>query len=70
MAKYLAAKASWGARQCLPSSSTVASASCLQVRRGAQVPPETRLHQVAPISTNLICSLLGRKHLLGLPRSF
>ena len=30
---------------------------------------ETRLYQVAPISTNLILSCIA-KHVLGLPRSF
>jgi acyl-CoA dehydrogenase len=30
---------------------------------------ETRLYQVAPISTNLILSYVG-EHVLGLPRSF
>ena len=30
---------------------------------------ETRLFQVAPISTNLILSYVG-EHVLGLPRSF
>ncbi len=30
---------------------------------------ETRLYQIAPISTNLILSYIG-EHVLGLPRSF
>ncbi len=30
---------------------------------------ETRLYQVAPISTNLILSFIG-EHVLGMPRSF
>lgn len=40
---------------------------CLRVRRRAQ--GETRLYQVAPISTNLILSYVA-EHVLGMPRSF
>ena len=50
------------------SSSTAASASRAEydVERKFR---ETRLYQVAPISTNLILSYVA-EHMLGLPRSF
>jgi acyl-CoA dehydrogenase len=67
LAKYLAAKASWEAANC-----------CLQFHGGFGFAAEydverkfreTRLYQVAPISTNLIFSYVA-EHVLGLPRSF
>jgi alkylation response protein AidB-like acyl-CoA dehydrogenase len=67
MAKMLAAEASWAAAEC-----------CLQTHGGFGFAEEydverkfreTRLYQVAPISTNLILSYLA-EHVLGLPRSY
>lgn len=67
MAKYLAAKASWeAANVCLQSHGGFGFACEYDVERKFR---ETRLYQVAPISTNLILSYVG-EHLLGLPRSF
>jgi alkylation response protein AidB-like acyl-CoA dehydrogenase len=67
MAKMLAAEASWAAAEC-----------CIQTHGGFGFAEEfdierkfreTRLYQVAPISTNLILSFLA-EHVLGLPRSY
>lgn len=67
MAKLLAAEASWAAGEC-----------CIQTHGGFGFAEEydierkfreTRLYQVAPISTNLILSYLA-EHVLGLPRSY
>ena len=67
MAKMLASEASW-----------FAADTCLQVHGGFGFAEEydierkfreTRLYQVAPISTNLILSHVGN-HVLGLPKSF
>src|SRR5438093_3404898 len=67
MAKMLAADASWEAAN-----------ACVQTHGGFGVAEEsdgqrkfreTRLYQVAPISTNLILSYLA-EHVLGLPRSY
>ncbi|WP_291994857.1 acyl-CoA dehydrogenase family protein [Candidatus Accumulibacter sp. ACC003] len=67
MAKYLAAKASWqAANVCLQTYGGFGFASEYDVERKFR---ETRLYQVAPISTNLIFSYVA-EHLLGLPRSF
>ncbi len=67
MAKYLAAKASWeAANVCLQTHGGFGFASEYDVERKFR---ETRLYQVAPISTNLIYSYVA-EHLLGLPRSF
>jgi len=67
MAKYLAAKASWeAANVCLQTHGGFGFASEYDVERKFR---ETRLYQVAPISTNLILSYLA-EHVLGLPRSF
>jgi acyl-CoA dehydrogenase len=67
MAKYLAAKASWeAANACLQTTAASASPHEYDVERKFR---ETRLYQVAPISTNLILSYVA-EHLLGLPRSF
>ena len=67
MAKMLAADAAWAAAEC-----------CLQTHGGFGFAAEydierkfreTRLYQVAPISTNLILSYLS-EHVLGMPRSY
>ena len=67
MAKYLAAKASWeAANVCLQTHGGFGFACEYDVERKFR---ETRLYQVAPISTNLIYSYVA-EHLLDLPRSF
>lgn len=67
MAKYLAAKASWeAANAALQFHGGFGFACEYDVERKFR---ETRLYQVAPISTNLILSYVA-EHLLGLPRSF
>ncbi|MDF1871627.1 acyl-CoA dehydrogenase family protein [Vannielia sp.] len=67
MAKYLAAKASWeAANSCLQFHGGFGFACEYAVERKFR---ETRLYQVAPISTNLILSYVA-EHVLGLPRSF
>ena len=67
MAKYLAAKASWeAANVCLQTHGGFGFACEYDVERKFR---ETRLYQVAPISTNLIYAYVA-EHLLGLPRSF
>jgi len=67
MAKYLAAKASWeAANACLQFHGGFGFACEYDVERKFR---ETRLYQVAPISTNLILSYVA-EHILGLPRSF
>ena len=67
MSKYLAAKASWEAGNvCLQTHGGFGFAHEYDVERKFR---ETRLYQVAPISTNLIYSYVA-EHLLGLPRSF
>lgn len=67
MAKYLAAKASWeGANACIQFHGGFGFAVEYDVERKFR---ETRLYQVAPISTNLILSYVA-EHVLGLPRSF
>lgn len=67
MAKYLAAKASWeAANACLQTHGGFGFAAEYDVERKFR---ETRLYQVAPISTNLIFSHIA-EHVLGLPRSF
>ena len=67
MAKYLAAKASWeAANVCLQTHGGFGFACEYDVERKFR---ETRLYQVAPVSTNLIYSYVA-EHLLGLPRSF
>ncbi len=67
MAKYLAAKASWeAANVCLQSHGGFGFAAEYDIERKFR---ETRLYQVAPISTNLILSYVA-EHVLGLPRSF
>src|SRR5512137_393513 len=67
MAIYLAAKASWeAANVCLQTHGGFGFACEYDVERKFR---ETRLYQVAPISTNLIYSYVA-EHVLGLPRSF
>ncbi|MGB6101961.1 MAG: acyl-CoA dehydrogenase family protein [Comamonas sp.] len=67
MAKYLAAKASWeAANVCLQFHGGFGFACEYDVERKFR---ETRLYQVAPISTNMIFSYVA-EHILGLPRSF
>ncbi|WP_424926396.1 acyl-CoA dehydrogenase family protein [Agrobacterium pusense] len=67
MAKYLAAKASWeAANACLQFHGGFGFACEYDVERKFR---ETRLYQVAPISTNLILSYVA-EHILGMPRSF
>ena len=67
MAKYLAAKASWEAgNACLQFHGGFGFAHEYDVERKFR---ETRLYQVAPISTNLIYAYIA-EHVLDLPRSF
>ena len=67
MAKLLAAKASWeAANVCLQTHGGFGFAHDFDVERKFR---ETRLYQVAPISTNLILSYVA-EHVLDLPRSF
>ena len=67
MAKYLAAKASWEAANAAIQFHGGFGFACeYDVERKFR---ETRLYQVAPISTNLILSFVA-EHVLGLPRSF
>ncbi len=67
MAKLLAADASWeAANACIQFHGGFGFAADYDVERKFR---ETRLYQVAPISTNLILSYVA-EHVLGLPRSF
>jgi len=67
IAKLLAADASWeGANVCLQTHGGYGFAVEYDVERKFR---ETKLYQVAPISTNLILSYIGQ-HVLGMPRSF
>ena len=67
MAKYLAAKASWeAANMCLQTHGGFGFASEYDVERKFR---ETRLYQVAPVSTNLIYAYVA-EHVLGLPKSY
>ena len=67
MAKLLAADASWAAADmCVQTHGGFGFAEEYDVERKFR---ETRLYQVAPISTNLILSYLA-EHVLGLPRSY
>ena len=67
LAKLLAADASWAAAEaCLQTHGGFGFAEAYDVERKFR---ETRLYQVAPISTNLILAYLG-EHVLGLPRSY
>jgi len=67
MAKLLAAEASWAAAEaCLQTHGGYGFAEEYDVERKYR---ETRLYQVAPVSTNLILAYLA-EHVLGLPRSY
>lgn len=67
MAKYLAAKASWeAANACLQTHGGFGFAADYDIERKFR---ETRLYQVAPISTNLILSYIAERE-LGMPRSY
>ena len=67
MAKMLAADASWeAANACVQTHGGFAFAEEYDVERKFR---ETRLYQVAPISTNLILSYVA-EHVLGMPRSY
>ncbi len=66
-AKLLAADASWeAANACVQTFGGYGFATAYDVERKFR---ETRLYQVAPISTNLILAYLA-EHVLGLPRSY
>ena len=66
-AKLLASEASWAAADtCLQTHGGFGFAEEYDVERKFR---ETRLYQVAPISTNLILSYLS-EHVLGMPRSY
>jgi hypothetical protein len=67
MAKQLAAEASWqAADMCLQTHGGFGFAEEYDIERKFR---ETRLYQVAPISTNLVLSYIA-EHVLGLPRSY
>ncbi len=67
MAKLLAAEASWAAAEaCVQTHGGFGFAEEYDVERKFR---ETRLYQVAPISTNLILSYVA-EHVLGMPRSY
>ncbi len=67
MAKYLAAKASWeAANVCLQTHGGFGFAAEYDIERKFR---ETRLYQVAPVSTNMIFAYVA-EHVPGLPRSF
>ena len=67
MAKMLASEASWHAAEaCMQTHGGFSFAREYDVERKWR---ETRLMQIAPISTNLILSYIGQ-HVLGMPRSF
>ncbi len=67
MAKMLAADASWAAADmCVQTHGGFGFAEDYDIERKFR---ETRLYQVAPISTNMVLSFLA-EHVLGLPRSY
>jgi hypothetical protein len=67
MAKQLASEASWqAADMCMQTHGGFAFAEEYDVERKFR---ETRLYQIAPISTNLVLSYIA-EHVLGLPRSY
>ena len=67
IAKMLASEASWRAGDiCMQTHGGFAFAKEYHIERKFR---ETRLYQIAPISTNLILSYIG-EHVLGMPRSF
>jgi acyl-CoA dehydrogenase len=67
MAKMLASEASWATGDtCLQTHGGFGMAEEYDIERKLR---ETRLYQIAPISTNLILAYLGQ-HILGMPRSY
>jgi len=67
MAKMLAAEAAWAAAEaCIQTHGGFGFAEEYDIERKYR---ETRLYQVAPISTNLILSYVA-EHVLGMPRSY
>ena len=67
MAKLLASEAAWeAANACLTTHGGYGFAAEYDVERKFR---ETRLYQVAPISTNLVLSFIA-EHVLGMPRSY
>jgi acyl-CoA dehydrogenase len=67
MSKMLAAEASWAAGEaCIQTHGGFGFAVEYDIERKFR---ETRLYQVAPISTNMILSFVA-EHVLGLPRSY
>ena len=67
MAKYLASEASWSAADvCMQTFGGFAFSTEYDIERKFR---ETRLYQIAPISTNLILSHVAT-HVLGMPKSF
>ena len=67
LAKLLAADASWeAANVCMQTFGGFGFAAEYDIERKFR---ETRLYQVAPVSTNMILSYIG-EHVLGMPRSF
>jgi alkylation response protein AidB-like acyl-CoA dehydrogenase len=67
MSKLLASEASWfAADMCIQTHGGFGFAEEFDIERKFR---ETRLYQVAPVSTNLILSYVGT-HELGMPRSF
>ncbi|MFQ5974137.1 MAG: acyl-CoA dehydrogenase family protein [Alphaproteobacteria bacterium] len=67
MAKLLASEASWAAADvCLQTHGGFGFAEEYDIERKFR---ETRLYQIAPVSTNLILAYLG-EHVLGMPRSY
>ena len=67
MGKMLCADAAWAAAEaCLQTHGGFGFAEEYDIERKYR---ETRLYQVAPISTNLILSYIGQ-HVLGMPRSY
>ena len=67
MGKLLASDATWHAAEaCLQCHGGFGYAKEYDVERKWR---ETRLFQIAPISTNLVLSYIG-EHMLGMPRSF
>src|SRR6202008_1567949 len=67
MSKMLAADAAWeAANACIQTQGGLGFAEEYGVERNSR---ETRLYQVAPISTNLVLSFIA-EHVLGMPRSY
>ncbi|HIN91792.1 MAG TPA: acyl-CoA dehydrogenase, partial [Alphaproteobacteria bacterium] len=67
MAKLLAGDAAWGAADmCMQTFGGFGFAEEYDIERKFR---ESRLYQIAPISTNMILGYIGQ-HVLGLPRSY